>query len=42
LAFAAANYHLNIVPFLIAPIRSAFERDGQSGRFTEVDEHTGD
>jgi len=32
-----ANYDPEIIPFLDAPIGSAFERDGETGRFVEVD-----
>jgi hypothetical protein len=32
-----ANYDPEIVPFLDAPIGSAFERESESGRFVEVD-----
>lgn len=35
-----ANYDPDIIPFLDAPIGSAFERQGRSGRFTQVQGET--
>ena len=35
-----ANYDRDIIPHLDAPVGSAFERDGGTGAFTEVDRQT--
>ena len=35
-----ANYDPDIIPYLGAPIGSAFERDSETGGFVEVEEHT--